>query len=106
MLLERSVSSFLCLGELVDDIDVVGALSFLVQPQTVENNIAIATGVVSCPIYRKTSSGSCNVHTEVPDIQGIKPAIFTTYTNIANNKKRRTRCLYSYVYCSLHFICM
>ncbi len=30
MLLERSVSSFLCLGELVDDIDVVGALSFLV----------------------------------------------------------------------------
>ncbi len=30
MLLEHSVSSFLCLGELVDDIDVVGALSFLV----------------------------------------------------------------------------
>ncbi len=30
MLLERSVSSFLCLGELVDDIDVVGALSFQV----------------------------------------------------------------------------
>ncbi len=30
MLLERSVSSFLCLGELVEDIDVVGALSFLV----------------------------------------------------------------------------
>ncbi len=29
MLLEHSVSSFLCLGELVDDIDVVGALSFL-----------------------------------------------------------------------------
>jgi hypothetical protein len=46
-------SSFLCLGELVDDIDVVGALSFLVQPQTVENNIAIATGVVSCPILNK-----------------------------------------------------
>jgi hypothetical protein len=30
MLLERSVSSFLCLGELVGDIDVVGVLSFLV----------------------------------------------------------------------------
>jgi hypothetical protein len=30
MLLERSVSSFLCLGVLVDDIDVVRALSFLV----------------------------------------------------------------------------
>jgi hypothetical protein len=30
MLLERSVSSFLCLGDLVDDIDVFGALSFLV----------------------------------------------------------------------------
>ncbi len=29
MLLEHSVSSFLCLGELVDDIDVVGALSFV-----------------------------------------------------------------------------
>jgi hypothetical protein len=29
MLLERLVSSFLCLGELVDDIDVVGALGFL-----------------------------------------------------------------------------
>jgi hypothetical protein len=30
MFLERSVSSFLFLGELVDNIDVVGALSFLV----------------------------------------------------------------------------
>jgi hypothetical protein len=30
MLLECLVSSFLCLGELVDDIDVVGVLSFLV----------------------------------------------------------------------------
>jgi hypothetical protein len=30
MLLELSVFSFLCLGELVDDIDVAGALSFLV----------------------------------------------------------------------------
>jgi hypothetical protein len=30
MLLECSVSSFLCLGELVDDIDVVRVLSFLV----------------------------------------------------------------------------
>ncbi len=30
MLLELSVSSFLCLGELVDDIDVVRVLSFLV----------------------------------------------------------------------------
>jgi hypothetical protein len=30
MLLERSVSLFLCLGELVDDIDVDGALSFLI----------------------------------------------------------------------------
>ncbi len=30
MLLEHSVSSFLYLGELVDDIDVVEALSFLV----------------------------------------------------------------------------
>jgi hypothetical protein len=30
MLLERSVSSFLCIGELVEDIDVVGALGFLV----------------------------------------------------------------------------
>jgi hypothetical protein len=30
MLLEHSVSSFLCLGELEGDIDVVGALSFLV----------------------------------------------------------------------------
>jgi hypothetical protein len=30
MLLERSASSFLCLGELVDDFDVVGSLSFLV----------------------------------------------------------------------------
>jgi hypothetical protein len=30
MLLERSVSSFLCLGELVDDTDDVGVLSFLV----------------------------------------------------------------------------
>jgi hypothetical protein len=30
MLLERSVSSFLCLGELVEDIDVVRALSFLI----------------------------------------------------------------------------
>ncbi len=29
MLLECSISSFLCLGELVDNIDVVGALSFL-----------------------------------------------------------------------------
>jgi hypothetical protein len=53
MLLERSVSLFLCLGELVDDIDVVGALSFLVQPQTVENNIAIATGYVSSPIEQE-----------------------------------------------------
>ncbi len=31
MLWEHSVSSFLCLGELVDDIDVVGALSFLIS---------------------------------------------------------------------------
>jgi hypothetical protein len=30
MLLERSVSSFLCLGELVDENDVAGALGFLV----------------------------------------------------------------------------
>jgi hypothetical protein len=30
MLLEHSVSSFLCLGEPVGNIDVVGALSFLV----------------------------------------------------------------------------
>ncbi len=30
MLWELSVSSFLCLGELVDNINVVGALSFLV----------------------------------------------------------------------------
>ncbi len=30
MLLEHSVSLFLCLGELVDDLDVVGALSFLI----------------------------------------------------------------------------
>ncbi len=30
MLLELSISSLLCLGELVDDIDVVGVLSFLV----------------------------------------------------------------------------
>jgi hypothetical protein len=30
MLLESLVSSFLCLGDLVDNIDVVGALSFLV----------------------------------------------------------------------------
>jgi hypothetical protein len=30
MFLVRLVSSFLSLGELVDDIDVVGALSFLV----------------------------------------------------------------------------
>ncbi len=30
MLLEHSVALFLCLGELVDDIDVVGALSCLV----------------------------------------------------------------------------
>jgi hypothetical protein len=30
MLLERSVSLFLCLGELVDDIDVIRAFSFLV----------------------------------------------------------------------------
>jgi hypothetical protein len=29
MLMERSVSSFLCLGELVDDIDVVGTRSYL-----------------------------------------------------------------------------
>jgi hypothetical protein len=31
----------------VDDIDIPGALSFIVQPQTVANNIAIATGYVS-----------------------------------------------------------
>ena len=34
-------------GELVDDIDIPDAISFIAQPQTVANNIAIATGYVS-----------------------------------------------------------
>ena len=42
-----AVTSLVLSGELVDDIDIPDAINFIVQPQTVTNNIAIATGYVS-----------------------------------------------------------
>jgi hypothetical protein len=46
--IEYRYKCIICIsGELVDDIDVPDAISFIAQPQTVANNIAIATGYVS-----------------------------------------------------------
>jgi hypothetical protein len=55
MLLELAVTSFLCLGELVDDIDVVGALSFILCLGELVDDIDVV-GAVSflVPVFRGT----------------------------------------------------
>ncbi len=52
MLWEHSVSSFLCLGELVEDIDVVRALSFLCLGELVDDIDVVGGLSFLVPVFR------------------------------------------------------